>query len=88
MTKAGSNIATALLVRLSFEFCRVTSGSHQLSVLRGEGQEFCPKWPFKATRWCIKQIFSKYLLSKLGREESLMYLQLIELWHFVHYFSH
>lgn len=43
VTKARSNIDIALLVRFSLKSCRVTSGSHQFSVLRGGGQEFCPK---------------------------------------------
>lgn len=86
MTKAQSNVKTALLVRLGFE-----SYPWLVDLISAPGWRswVLPKGVFKAIHWCIKQIYSKYWLFKLGKRGILlMYLQLLELCPFVHYFSH
>lgn len=86
VTKARSNVKTALLIRLGLESCLwlldfISAPGWRSGVL--------PKGVFKAIHWCIKQIYSKYWLFKLGKKGILLVcLQLLELCPFVHYFSH
>lgn len=86
VTKARSNVETALLVRLGLESCPWLVG---LISAPGWRSWVLPKGVFKVIHWCIKQIYSKYWLFKLGKRGILlMYLQLLELCPVVHYFSH
>lgn len=86
VTEARSNVKTALLVRLGLESCPWLV---DLISAPGWRSGVLPKWVFKAIHWCIKQIYSKYLLFKLGKRGILLMCpQLLELCPFVHYFSH
>lgn len=86
VTKAQSNVETALLVRLGLESCLWLV---DLISAPGWRSGVLPKGVFKAIHWCIKQVYSKYWLFKLGKRGIfIMCLQLLELCPFVLYLSH